>query len=414
MLAGSVARGQPGGFPMFARLALALCLWSCATTAFAQSSVVVLGIRSVEGDDDVANTLTDKLRESARAVTDWAVSDAAVSMAQMSLAHGCDELDAACLSDIAKALQASRVLYGTMQRTSARADYSYALTLSLFDAESGAIARSVDDTIPQADSTPEAMAPHAAKLIERLASTETGGSITIQANLASATVLINDQPVGETQEGALRLTGLEPGQYKIVIRSDGYADHVSTVTVSEGADTSLAAVLSPSGATSGSSYDGGGGHQLQWLGWTLLGVSAASAIGFVTSVIVVGNVNDDPLFKSYKDMVARYNEAFEMAGQRDRVEPDSCEAAEKGLAYDLSEDKYQEVVDLCQTGGTFEVLQYVFGIGAVVTGAAGAVVLLTAGEGESEAAAGAHKQPRLALQPSVSPNHAYMSATLRF
>jgi hypothetical protein len=400
---------------MFARLALALCLWSCAATALAQSSVVVLGIRSVEGDDDVANMLTDELRASARGVADWSVSDAAVSMAQMSLAHGCDELDAACLSDIAKALQASRVLYGTMQRTSARADYSYALTLSLFDADSGAIARSVDDTIPQTASTPEALAPHAAKLIERLASTETGGSITIQANLASAEVLINDQPVGETQEGALRLTGLEPGQYKIVIRKQGYVDHVSTVTVSQGADTSLATVLSPAGATTGSPSDGdGGGHQLQWLGWTLIGVSAASAIGFVTSVIVVGNVNDDPLFKSYKDMVARYNEAFERAGQRDRVEPDSCEAAEKGLAYDLAEDKYQEVVDLCQTGGTFEVLQYVFGIGAVVTGAAGAVVLLTAGDGESEGAAQGHAQPRLALQPSVSPNHAYLSASLRF
>jgi hypothetical protein len=398
---------------MLARIALALCIWSCAATALAQSSVIVLGLRSVEGDDDVANTLTDKLRESARGVAEWSVSDAAVSMAQMSLAHGCDELDAACLSDIAEALQASRVVYGTMRRTSAREDYHYAITLSVFDADTGAIARSVDDTISQAESTPEAMAPRAAKLIERLASTATGGSITIQANLASADVLINDQLVGETQEGALRLTGLDPGQYKIVIRKAGYTDHDSTVTVAEGADTSLAAVLSPSGVTSSSPSDRAG-HQLQWLGWTLLGVSAVSAVGFVTSVIVVSNVNDDPLFTSYKDMVARYNEAFEMAGQRDRVEPDSCEAAEKGFVYDLADDKYQQVVDLCRTGSTFEVLQYVFGIGAVVTGAAGAVVLLTAGDDDGEDGRGARRPPRLALQPRVTPHHAYLSATLRF
>ena len=399
---------------MLARIVLALCIWSCAATALAQSSVVVLGIRSVEGDDDIANALTEKLRESARSVPDWAVSEAAVSMAQMSLAHGCDELDAACLSDIAKALQASRVLYGTMQRTSARTDYDYAITVSVFDAERGEITRSIDDTIPQAESNVDALGPRAANLIERLASTATGGSITVQANVAQADVLINDQQVGQTQEGALRLTGLEPGQYKIVIRRVGYADHVSTVTVGEGVDTSLAAVLSPTGATSPSSSDGGGGHHLQWLGWTLVGVSAASAIGFVTSVIVVSNVNDDPLFKSYKDMVARFNEDFENAGQSDKVEPDSCEAAEKGLAYQLSESKYQQVVDLCRTGATFEVLQYVFGIGAIVTGAAGAVVLLTADDGSSEEAAAARRPARLALRPSVSPGHAYLSATLRF
>jgi hypothetical protein len=132
---------------------------------------------------------------------------------------------------------------------------------------------------------------------------------------------------------------------------------------------------------------------------------------------VVGNVNDDPLFKSYKDMVARYNEAFENAGQSSRVEPDSCAAAEKGLAYDLADDasKFQEVVDLCRTGGTFEVLQYVFGIGAVVTGAAGAVVLLTADSGGGdEKAAQTKRSARLALQPSFSPNQAYLSATLKF
>ena len=241
---------------MLARIALALCVWSCAATALAQSSVVVLGIRSVEGDDDIANTFTEKLREAARGVPEWTVSEAAVSMAQMSLAHGCDELDASCLSDIAKALQANRVLYGTMQRTSANADYAYALTLSLFDAERGEIARSIDDTIPQADATPEAIAPRAARLVERLSSTATGGSITVQANVASAQVLINDEPVGETQEGALRLTGLEPGQYKIVIRKAGYAEHVSTVSVADGADTSLTAVLSPMGLTESSASDG--------------------------------------------------------------------------------------------------------------------------------------------------------------
>src|SRR5205814_9751163 len=100
-----------------------------------------------EGDDEIANDLTEQLRSAARAVAGWNVSKTAVSMAQMSLAHGCDDVDAVCLSEIAKGLSADRIVYGMLRRTSARTDYDYALTLGLFDGGAREIVRTVNDTI---------------------------------------------------------------------------------------------------------------------------------------------------------------------------------------------------------------------------------------------------------------------------
>jgi hypothetical protein len=59
---------------MIARLLLTLCLLCVASPAFAETSVVVLGLRSIEGDDEVANELTYQLRSAARGVAGWSVS----------------------------------------------------------------------------------------------------------------------------------------------------------------------------------------------------------------------------------------------------------------------------------------------------------------------------------------------------
>ena len=77
---------------MHARLLLVLVMCLSASTALADARVLVLGMRSIEGDDELANALTEQLRTAARTVDGWQVSNTAVSMAQMGLAHGCDEI----------------------------------------------------------------------------------------------------------------------------------------------------------------------------------------------------------------------------------------------------------------------------------------------------------------------------------
>ena len=64
---------------LIAQLFVLLLFALFATQVVAQSTVVVLGVRSVEGDDDVAHDLTTALREGAQGISAWNVSPTAVS-----------------------------------------------------------------------------------------------------------------------------------------------------------------------------------------------------------------------------------------------------------------------------------------------------------------------------------------------
>src|SRR5688572_11535939 len=82
--------------------------------AQADSTVVVLGVRSLDGDDALAHNVSVALRTGAQKMQGWNVSQRDVSLAQMSLAHGCDEPDARCMADIAGTLEVDRLIYGTI------------------------------------------------------------------------------------------------------------------------------------------------------------------------------------------------------------------------------------------------------------------------------------------------------------
>jgi hypothetical protein len=411
---------------MYARLVLCCLLLAFPARVFAEASVVVLGIRSVEGDDDVANDLTEQLRGAARGIEGWSVSSTAVSVAQMSLAHGCEELDAACLTEIAQGLQADRLIYGVVRRTSARDDFDYVVTLNLFDTGTREIARTVTDTIPRSQVDFQSLASHADRLVSRLASTSTGSAIEIRANVTDADVQINGQHVGTTHEGGLRLQGLRPGQYRIEIRKPGYAPHVSTVTMVDGADTSISAVLAAlaggpppidvaGAAASGEVHEDSGGS-IKWLGWTLLGLGAASAAGLITSIYVITKgVPDDKLYQEYSGSVKAWNMAYADPSLPMPMEAvtDVCVPAKMGNTYGTTfmQDEVDEVADMCKTAETFEVLQWVFLSTGVVTTGVGLYIVLSSDDHSNEHAS---QKPTLSLRPSFSPKAASLSATLRF
>ncbi len=413
--------------PVFAGAALAFAALSFAAPALAQgSAVVVLGVRSVEGDDDVAHDLTNALRESAQAVGTWQVSPTAVSMAQMALAHGCEEVDASCLADIAKGLRADLVVYGTLRRSSAREDYDFAFNLNLFDAASGAIVRGVDDTIPRNQTTKGSLGPRAKRLIGRLSGTGDGsslGSISVESNVAGADVLINEQPVGSLENGALQFEGLQAGAYRVEVRTHGYAPYVTTVQVKDGQQAHVKAELHPGSSERDpmAEWEDSGeapnvGHGQRWLGWTLIGVGGAALIGTAISWVEIVTIDQDDRLARYSDLVATSNRLAAARGEP--LVEDFCEPAAAGITYapdGVTSSELQDVQDLCSKADLWEVLQYVFLGTAVVAGAGGVIVLMTAGDrGVERASTDSSELPRFALQPKLGMDHAAVSATLRF
>jgi len=414
---------------------LLFALLTSVGAAAQQAEVVVLGVRSVEGDDDVAHDLTTALRDAAQEISAWQVSPTAVSMAQMALAHGCEEVDVACLADIAKGLSADLVVYGTLRRNSAREDFDFAFNLSLFNAQSGAIQNSIDDTIVRRDTTKGALGPRAKRLVARLSGTEAPaeetdaslGTLIVRSNIDTADVLINDQPVGTLQGGVLQYDGLQEGMYRVELRAHGYAPFVKTVRIKAGErfDVEAAMQVGASGRDPSLDWEDEeppqkeGGHNLRWLGWTLVGVGAASAVGLIVSWTQIIRINNDDRLERYSGEVAEYNRVELAKARTTGIEPklfdDFCEAANTGFSFEGeffdNRDKFKEVQGLCSDADTWEVLQYVFLGTAVAAGGTGIVLLLTSGDGGEHATS---EPPRFALTPQVSPDRAGFQATLRF
>ena len=384
-----------------------------ASPATAQSGtkLIVLGIRSVEGDDAFAKELTDALRESASQHSSWSVEQRPVSMSQMALAHGCDEVDALCLSDIAKGLDVQAIIYGTTTRTSARRDYDFRLTLSLYDATTGSIMHSISETIPQGEAHRDGLLARTPSMIEQLA---TGGSragrIIVRTNVRSAEVVLDGQPVGMTRDRTLNLEGVTPGVYQIEILAQGHLPYKEELTVEAGRQASVLAMLEPEATEEpkptavtradlewdeASESDG----SLAWLGYSLIGVGVASLGGMVASWLVIKSIDEDTLLADYRNRIARTNP---------NNVSDVCVEALNGESYGL-EDRVFEIADLCERASLFESLQWVFLGGAVVSGTIGTFILISdADQPDPSERAG------WSVQPRVGPGYQGLSAELRF
>jgi len=365
-------------------------------------------LRSIEGDDDVAHDMTRALRAAVEAAVSWQASDREVSMTQMALAHGCDEVDAACLAQIAESLEADIVVYGTLRRTSAKTEYDYELGLSMFSKANGAIERSITETIPRGQAGFRSFGEHAESLLRKLANEKQQGAIVVAVNTPSATVFVDGVEAGTATGGVFRLEEVEVGERRVDVQAEGHAQYSTRVSVVAGEDANVNAQLVPVQTQAAVAVDSGsvGGGSLEWLGWTLVGVSAASLVGVGVSALVVSGVEDDDLYQEYRDRIARDNA---LAGMT--VVDDICEEADAGLPHGLSNAEVVEVADLCSKADTFEVLQWVFLGTAVVAGGAGAYILLTDDGGDSDEAA---RKATFALRPSFGRDSAHLQATLRF
>lgn len=231
---------RPGLF-----LIAALPAFVSLSAAAQDTTLVVLGIRSVEGDEDLARDLTGALRQVAAEVPGVTVSEAEVTLSQMSMVHGCDEPNAACMAAIAADLQQQRVLYGTLRRTGAGAEYDFALTLYYFNAETSQIEDSLTDTIPRDESGLDALRPAASRYVARFTNQTRYGSARVTTNVPGALVVVDGAEVGTTDEaGAIEIPDLTEGEHALEISAEGHDAYEGDFTVVADERTDFRASLS--------------------------------------------------------------------------------------------------------------------------------------------------------------------------
>lgn len=142
----------------FIILSAFLSLGFIPATAYA-SSVMVLGVSSIDGDDALASDITYALRSAARNVPGWTVGGRDVTLAQLQLAYGCSGdsalPDLECLQAVATAeggpSYVNMIIYGTLRRSGTGDSMRMVLELQLYEVENERITHdfTVDMTVEQ-------------------------------------------------------------------------------------------------------------------------------------------------------------------------------------------------------------------------------------------------------------------------
>lgn len=380
-----------------ATLAMALA----PAVARADASVMVLGITSLEGDDDFARNLTGAIRHEASQVDGWQVSDREVTLSQMSLAHGCgDTPDAACLRQIATTLNAQRLVYGVVHRD---ASQDFAVSISLYDAETGQIERTVEETLPGQRTDIDDLRDPARRLVAQI-SGPLMGSLTVASNAPNATVRVDGEVAGTTDaSGSFAMPAIPVGPHSVQVSAEGREDWTGDVTIARGTEMTLDAELPEGTGDTG----GGGGPSINWAGLALI-VGGAAALGVtIYAWSRLQAINDDPQYSAYLDgFRATYEPTA--GGNRPGMDLTNCQAAANGdtLEGRVGAGVPGAVDGLCSEGNTLEILQWVFLGVAVAAGTTGVLLMILDGGEEGE--------PQVTLTPGFGPNGGSLGARVRF
>jgi hypothetical protein len=378
--------------PCSAALLTAACL-AVAMPAEAQTAVTVLGLTSLEGDDEFARNLSGALRNAASQVSGWSVSDRDVALAQMELTHDCASSDVACMTQIAATLSANRIIYGTIQRAPIGTRYEFQVTLFLFDAETGEIAGRSTLNVPSSDIDIDALREPARDMVRALSPSSAPGVIRVSSG-PDLEVRIDGIVVGRTDgEGRFVSEELSAGVYAIQVAEQDPEE----VTVA-GGEVSIT-VAAPAASSGGS----GGGSVLPWVGIGLLGVAAISAGVWIYAMTRLDALSGDPGYTQYRQEVGRTMSGMSTTNVCDSRYFRGGSEAVGAAAFGES---------ACGEGSTMEVLQYVF-LGLAVASAGAGAGLLAVGMGESSGESSV-ADLRLRLTPSAGREHAYVGVALDF
>lgn len=365
---------------LFLLLSLGTVLGSAATAA-AQESVAVLGLTSVEGDDDYARNLTGAIRHAASAVRGWSVGERDVTLASLELVAGCEAPDPDCLTTIATTIGAQRLIFGTISRT-AGDHYEFRVSIQSYSVARGEVEENVERTLSSSRTDIDDLRDPATDIINALAHVQRVGTIRVTAT-SGQEVRIDGNVVGTTDAGgAYVASDVEAGSHEVVVGSAP----AQTVTVSEGAEALVAIAVSSGG---------GGGPSINWAAVALLAGAGLAIVGTIVSWAELLTLSNDAAYNQYRTDLGSMGLMGDVA----------CN--ESSYAYLGTGPQGAHIRDVCSQGSTFEILQYVFLGVAVAAGATGIVLLVMDSSSSQET-------QTVSLIPSFGPNSGSMTLRVQF
>lgn len=381
----NLARGTMlAAHALLALLPVGLVLGSVAT-AQADETVVILGLTSIDGDDEYARNLSGVLRHAAEGVRGWSVSERDVALANLELVAGCEAPDPDCLAQIASTVGAQRLVFGTITRTSGT-PYQFAVSLQSYSVATGEVEENVERTLSSTRTDIEDLRDPAREMINALANVPHVGTVRVTA-AAGQEVRIDGTMVGTTDGGGVLVaSNVTAGSHEIVVGSAP----AQTVSVSDGAEALV--------AIQDAGHDEGGGPGVNWAAVALLSGAGLAVVGMIVSWAELLSLSNDQAYTTHRETLGAMGMSGDIACQ------------ESSIAYLGSGPMAAHIRDVCSQGNTFEILQYVFLGVAAAAGATGIVLLVLDSSGGSSSEQASSVQ----LLPSFGPTHGSMDLRVRF
>ena len=371
-------------------------------------NLALLDLQSVDGDDALAAKLSQAFRKQLASKTEWNLQKQAVSLGQMTLAHGCGtSASVACLARISKTLRAERVLYGTLHRVPGSQPQSYRLVLRFYNADTGRVDYESDTEIARglglasgrnavAGEVLSALFPALESESDQQSQSNVGG-LTVSGPLGLVILLDGEIKAVVGIDGLGSVTDLAPATYTLEVRQQDTTVLRKEVVIEAGKTVTVEAVPLRESAQLSTPLEGDSqtSDGLNWRrigGWTAVGAGTVFLGLTVYSWAKINALNNDPVLQRYRE-------------QAPASVTDVCANPEP---HGADPGEFEEVRNLCRRLNRHQnVLQWVFlSLGLASTGV-GTYLLVTDALRDKE-----DPTPRAAPHFSLTPSVGFASGGL--
>ena len=354
-----------------------------AASAARRGGLAVVGLRTPDGDIDVAGALSSALRDAARA-QGYEVPDNTPSFDQEFAMVGCSTTSPECLSLIASDLHAQKYLYGTLLRVGRGRDAPMSVEVSLWDDVTRREVHREAATLTRAQmaASPDTVRDIARRMMEALTTRDTAAQQDRLRQQQAEDALRAREAAGQTPPPA----------------GNGVGPHQTP----------------PGGTTRPAPSNA---HVLRWVGVGLLGVGViAGGIG-VWQWASSSGYGDDSLNGTgdYGGAWARFDNRINpaMAGVRRLSVDEVCAQAASAPATDADG---RGAASLCDAHGSAQTMAIAFGVGGLVLAGVGAALVVIDGMGSGSREEGQVRpaQARLQVAPVLAPGLGGVNVGLTF
>jgi hypothetical protein len=186
--------------------------------------MAVLGVEPIDVPHELAQQLTDALRDRAKALGGLKVVGAK-DLIEIKMVFNCDGETPECMAQAGKSLGADKLLYGTLKKADGKGA-AVVVKLKLLDVRTLVVERFVNETVNKRELAAGLVQKTASRWFEALVEADAKSVLTVVSDPPNAAVAVDGQPMGRTP---VTLRDMPPGPHTVAVSMSGRQTVTKTV-----------------------------------------------------------------------------------------------------------------------------------------------------------------------------------------